>query len=134
MAYEGVALAEAQHGGGVESGASPTPLVLGMLRHPVKGTQMHQFLKDSARAMAEQERKVAFSMVAASRWDHKTNKFTVTALEKELKLKNPPGIYVSHDGSATWSKCDLGRNIKALDPQKAQEIIAGCVAGDKDEL
>jgi len=111
------------------------PLVLGMLRQPTKGQLMHQFLKDAARTFSEQSRQVAVAMVAASKWDHKANKFTVSKLEAELKLKGAPGIYVSLDGGASWAKCDLGRNLKTLDPDRAQAIIEVCVGlRAKDEL
>ena len=87
------------------------------------------------RSAAKDQINTVYALSAESSYDGKTKKYTVSAVESELKL-SAPGVFHSADGGKTWSKCATPKKLMAasVDDVKASVRACGASLPGKAEL
>ena len=102
------------------------PLLLALLRKPLVGKLFDGF-KAAARSAAKDQVNTVYALSAESSYDGKTKKYTVSAVESELKL-SAPGVFHSADGGKTWMKCATPKKLMAATVDDVKAAVRACGA------
>jgi len=102
------------------------PLLLALLRKPLVGKLFDGF-KAAARSAAKDQINTVYALSAESSYDAKTKKYTVSAVESELKL-SAPGVFHSADGGKTWTKCATPKKLMAATVDDVKAAVRACGA------
>jgi len=113
------------------SASGSKPFVLGLFRLPLQGKLFDSF-RGAARKLSKSD-SAEFGLSALSKYDPKTKKYGVSEVEAALGL-SAPGLFVSHDGGASWIICKTSFSQKSVTVDDVKEKIAACVAPAKDEV
>ena len=102
------------------------PLLLALLRKPLVGKLFDGF-KAAARSAAKDQINTVYALSAESSYDGKTKKYTVSAVESELKL-SAPGVFHSADGGKSWTKCATPKKLMAASVDDVKAAVRACGA------